>query len=237
MTEGAHPEAMVHFVGGGPGAPDLLTLRAAEVIGEADVVIWGRNLLMEEVVSRHARPGAEIVPWPPATMKDLHAIYDRAAAEGIRVARLYAGDPTIFARIHEEIGDVTERGLPFAIVPGVSAVGAAAAALILDLTGAREDPRALVLTSRDGPMPDPGAMTAAFMAGREPEELQGKLLAAGYAEHTPCAIAHRVSWPDERLTRCRLGELAERLREQPDGHQTLVLAGPGAAGELTFSAR
>jgi len=229
MNGAVHPDAIVHFIGGGPGAPDLLTLRASDIIGEADVVIWGQHLLMEEVVTRHARAGAEIVQWPPATMKDLHAVYDRAAAEGLRVARLYAGDPTIFARIHEEIGDVTERGLPYEVVPGVSAVGAAAAALVWDLTGAREQSRPLVLTSRDGPIRDPGATTVVFMAGREPGELQGKLLAAGYANDTPCAIAFRVSWPDEQLTHCRLAELAERVSEHEVGSHTLVLVGTGPA--------
>ena len=223
-----HPSAKVHFVGGGPGAPDLLTLRAAEVIGEADVVIWGRNLFMEEVVTRHARADAEVVPWPPATMKDLHAVYDRAAADGLRVARLYAGDATIFARIHEEIGDVSARGLPFEVVPGVSAVGAAAAALVWDLTGAREETRPLVLAKRDGAMPGASATTVVFMARREPDDLSANLLAAGYDGDTPCAIAHRVSWPDEQLTSCRLAELADRLRELPDGHQTLVLVGSGS---------
>ncbi len=220
---------MVHFVGGGPGAPDLLTMRAAGIITAADVVIWGRNLLMEEVVTRHAREGAEILPWPPATMKDLHAVYDRAAAEGLKVARLYAGDPTIFACIHEEIGDVTERGLPYAVVPGVSAVAAAAAALVLDPTGAGEQTRPLVLTTRDSGVPEPGSTTAVFMAGREPEALQEALVGAGYAPDTRCAIAHRVSWPDERLITCRLLELAERLSENEPGPHTLVLVNAGPA--------
>lgn len=221
---------MVRFIGGGPGAPDLLTLRAAEALATADVVIWGRNLLMEEVVTRHAGEGAEIVPWPPATMKDLHAVYDRAAVEGLQVARLYAGDPSVFARIHEEIADVTQRGLRLEVVPGVSAVNAAAAAAVWDLTGAREDKRPLVLTTRHAGFPDPAATTAVFMAGREPEELQGELLAAGYTGDTPCVVAHRVSWPDESVVACRLAGLADRLGEQEAGQQTLVLVGRGAAG-------
>jgi len=229
MSPATHPAAMVHFVGGGPGAPDLLTLRAAEVIAAADVVIWGRNLLMEEVVKNHAAEGAEIVPWPPATMKDLHEVYDRAAAEGLRVARLYAGDATIFARIHEEIADVTERGLPFEVVPGVSAVGAAAAAAVWDLTGAREETRPLVLTTRDAGFPGAPVTTAVFMAGREPEELRARLVSAGYPGDAPCVVAHRVSWPDESIVTCRLAELAERLGEHGGGPHTLVLVGPGGA--------
>ena len=218
---------MVHFIGGGPGAPDLLTLRGAELIAEADVVVWGANLLLEETVTRHARAGAELVPWPPATMNDIRAVYDRAAAEGLRVARLYAGDPGVFARLHEETGDVVARGLPFEVVPGVSAVGAAAAAAVWDLTGAKDDKRALVVTSRDRGFPDTSATTAVFLAGREPEELQQELLAAGYPAQAPCLVAHRVSWPDEAIVRCRLEELAARLGELEQGAQTLVLLGRG----------
>jgi precorrin-4/cobalt-precorrin-4 C11-methyltransferase len=220
--------AMVHFIGGGPGAPDLLTLRAAEVIAAADVVIWGRNLLMEETVTRHARKDAELVPWPPATMRDLHAVYDRAAAQGLRVARLYAGDPTIFARIHEEVGDVTARGLPYAIVPGVSAVGAAAAALSWDLTGPRDDLRPLALVHRDVGGCDATAATAVFGAAREPDELQRRLLESGYAPDTQCAVARRVSFPDESLTSCPLSDLADRLRDDEGNRHTLVLVRPGS---------
>jgi precorrin-4/cobalt-precorrin-4 C11-methyltransferase len=229
MTTSVHPRATVHFIGGGPGAPDLLTLRAAKLIAAADVVIWGKNLLMEEAVTRHAREGAELVPWPPATMRDLHGVYDRAASEGLAVARLYAGDATIFARIHEEIGDVAERGLPYEIVPGVSAVGAAAAALAWDMTGPRDDQRPLTLVHRGGTFGDSrGATrgaTAVFGAGRDPDDLQQRLIEGGYASDTPCAVARRVSFPDQSVTVCPLAELADRLREQEGGHHTLVLVG------------
>lgn len=224
---------MVHFLGGGPGSPDLLTVRAAELIAAADVVVWGANLLMEECATRYARAGAELVPWPPATMNDIHAVYDRAAAEGLKVARLYAGDPAILARIHEETGDVAARGLPFAVVPGVSAVGAAAAAAVWDLTGTREEKRPLVLSTRDRGFPDPSATTAVFLAGREPAELQDKLLAAGYAADTPCLVAVQVSWPEQRLVHCALADLAEEVEEHARGQQTIVLVGrggPEAAG-------
>jgi precorrin-4/cobalt-precorrin-4 C11-methyltransferase len=229
----AHQGAMVHFIGGGPGAPDLLTLRAAEIITAADVVIWGANLLMEEAVTRHARADAELVPWPPATMRDLHAIYDRAAAEGLRVARLYAGDPTIFARVHEEIGDVTERGLAYEIVPGVSAVGAAAAAVAWDMTGPLDDQRPLRLVHRGGAGANARGATAVFGAGKEPDELQQRLLEGGYASDTPCAVARRVSFPDESLTVCPLSELADRLREQEGRSHTLVLVGPGTRPSIS----
>lgn len=229
MTASAHPRGMVHFVGGGPGAPALLTLRGAEVIADADVVIWGQNLLMEEAVTRHAREDAELVPWPPATMKDLHAVYDRAASDGLRVARLYAGDPTIFARVREEIADVTERGLPYEIVPGVSAVGAAAAALAWDLTGPRDDHRPLSLVHEAGTIGDAqGHAMAVFCAGLDPDELQRRLLEGGYAPDTPCAVARRVSFPDEHVAVCRLADLAERLGEHEAGRHTIVLVVPGA---------
>src|SRR5258707_3866007 len=87
----------VFLIGGGPGAADLVTLRGARAIARSDIVIWGRPLVTEELVSEHSRPDAEIIAWPPATMAELEAAYDRAAAAGLTVARLHSGDPAAYA--------------------------------------------------------------------------------------------------------------------------------------------
>ena len=223
----------VYFVGGGPGAPDLLTLRGARAIAAADVVIWGRSLLMEEVVTEHAPEHAELLPWPPATMAQILATYDRAKEEGLVVARLHAGDPTIYGKVHREIQEVSARGLPYELVPGVSALGAAAAALGRELT-APGAPRSLILAShgeRDAPPPGQrvrelarhGATMALFMSAKRPYELADELLQGGYGPDTPCAVVHRASWPEEAVLTCRLDELGDRLSGR---EQTLILVGP-----------
>lgn len=232
--------AKVWFIGGGPGAPDLLTVRAARVLGEADVVIWGRALLAEATVADHARAGAELVPWPPATMSDIYDVYERAAREDLVVARLFWGDPAIFGGVRDEANEASSRGLPFEVVPGVSSLGAAAAALGRELTKAPGDSPPLILAApRDDPAPGQsirdlashGATMALFMAGKRAEEVQAELLGGGFSTDTPCAVASRVTWPDELVLTCRLDELAGTIEERELERHSLVLVGPALAGE------
>jgi precorrin-4/cobalt-precorrin-4 C11-methyltransferase len=221
-------DGKVWFLGGGPGAPELLTLRAAETIAAADVVIWGRNLLMEEAVTRHSRSDAELMPWPPTTMAQILEAYERARDDGLLVARLYAGDPSVFGKMGEEIGRLRELALDYEIVPGVGSLGAAAAALEIELTTAGEASPPLVL-ARESALPDladGGATLALFMAGAEPRELQSELEKRGYGPGTACAVAHRVSWPEQVLFTCSLAELAARVEEHGFDRQTLILVGP-----------
>lgn len=233
---------MVYFVGGGPGAPDLLTIRGARTIAAADVVVWGQQLLMESAVTEHARPEAELLPWPPLSLDELKGVYDRVKAEDLVLARVQSGDATLFGTLAEEIGWARERGLAYEVVPGVSAVAATAAALGSELTS-KDSSQPLVLGRRgpDGglpslpgpPLAEPdglGATLALFMAAKQPHELQEELLAGGYAPETPCAIGYRVSWPEEVLVRCRLDELGQRVSDHELGHLTLVLVGFGQDG-------
>ena len=224
--------ARVWFIGGGPGAPDLLTLRGAEAIAEADVVIWGRNLLMEETVTRHAREDAELLPWPPATMEELLGAYDRAKEGDLVVARLVGGDPAVYVKLGDELDRVRELGLPHEIVPGVGSLGAAAAALGGELVTAGTE-QALILVPRGGSVEElarHGATMTVYMAGDRPRELQAELLAGGYPPETSCAVVHRVSWPDEEVFRCRLEELGERVEGGGLERHTLIILGPGVPG-------
>lgn len=227
--------AKLWFLGGGPGAPDLLTVRAARVLAEADVVIWGQSLLSEQTVKEHADPKAELVPWPPAKMSDIYAVYERAARDDLLVARLFWGDPAIYGGVRDEAEEARKRGLECEVVPGVSALGASAAALRTELTKAPDDPPPLILAApRDDPaegqsvreLAAHGATMALFMAGKRGEQLQADLLAGGFAPDTPCAVAHRVTWPDEVVLTCRLDQLADTMGKPELERHTLVLVGP-----------
>ena len=227
--------AKVWFLGGGPGASDLLTVRAAKVLGEADVVIWGQSLLSEETVREYARAEAELVPWPPATRSDIYAVYDRAVRDDLIVARLSWGDPALYGGVRDEAREASSRGLPVEGVPGVSSLGAAAAVLCTELTQAPDDPPPLILAApRDDPPPaqrirdlaSHGATMAFFMAGKRGAQLQVDLLAGGFHPDTPCAVAHRVTWPDEVVLTCRLEQLAETMNDPELERHTMVLVGP-----------
>lgn len=223
------------FLGAGPGAADLLTVRAARALAEADVVVWGMSLMNDGVVEEHARADAELVPWPPATMADIHAVYDRAAQEGLVVARLLWGDPALFGSVRDEVREARARGLDYEIVPGISAFNAAAAALEIDLTVAPKSSRPLILTQARGEpvrireLARHGATMAIFMIGERAEELERELIAGGYEPGAPCAIAHRLTRTDgvgEVVVTCRLDELAATVAARDLDRNSLVIVGP-----------
>lgn len=239
------PAARVTFVGAGPGAADLLTLRGARAIAAADLVLWARSLVMEELVGEHARADAELLDSAPLTLEDQHRIYERVAREGLRMARVHSGDTSIYSALGEQIRMLDEIGLDYEVVPGVGALSAAAAALGRELT-VPERAQSLIVTRREGRSPMPpgerieafaahGTTMALFLSVGRARELQGELIAGGYAPEAPCAVVHRASWPDERVIRCRLDELAERVAEAGISRQAIVLVGPGLSEAGTRS--
>lgn len=215
------------FIGAGPGAPDLLTLRGARAIAAADIVVFGANLVMGEVVSENARPDAEVIAWPPASMDEILAAYETAAADDLAIARVVGGDPAIYVDMSEEIDRAGELGMDWQIVPGVGSLSAAAAAVGRELVTARTD-QVLVLASARADLEAvarPGAVAALYMSGEEGDEVQRRLLAVGHPAHTPCSIVNRASWPDESLVACRLDELANHLSDSRFARQTIVVVG------------
>jgi precorrin-4/cobalt-precorrin-4 C11-methyltransferase len=231
---------LVSFVGAGPGAEDLLTLRAVRVLAEADMVIWARSLVGEGVLT-HVREGAEVHASDDRTLEQITALYRRAVDQRLRVARLQSGDPAVYGAIHEQMRVCAELGLPYEIVPGVSSLGAAAAALGHELT-IPDVSQTLILTRRATRTSMPsnerlvelaahGTTMALFLSVRRPRELQQELLDGGYGPDTPCAVVYRASWPDEIVIRCRLTELAAEIRGAKITTQALVLIGPGLDGE------
>jgi precorrin-4/cobalt-precorrin-4 C11-methyltransferase len=226
----------VWFIGAGPGAPDLLTLRGTRLIGEADVVIWARSLVNEGVLE-HARPHAEIVESTTIPLEGVRRIYERAVAEDLKVARVHSGDPSIYGAVMEQIEVCEEFGLEWEIVPGVSSLGAAAAAIGRELT-VPEISQSLILTRRASrtPMPEGediasfaahGTTMAIFLSAARPRALQRELLEGGYAPETQCAVVYKASWPDEQVITCPLKRLAESVREAGFTRQALILIGPG----------
>lgn len=234
----------VWFVGAGPGAADLLTLRGAQVIAAADVVIWASSLVHEDVLE-HAGDGAEILDSKVMTLEDVLAVYQRAVSEDLVVARIHSGDPSIYGALQEQLERCDELGLDWEIVPGVTSVAAAAAAAGRELT-IPEVAQSVVFTrmATRTPMPEGedirsfaahGTTMALFLSASRPAKLQADLLAGGYAPETPCIVGYRITWPDERLQRCRLDELATTIRDMGVTMHTLVLVGPALDANGTRS--
>jgi precorrin-4/cobalt-precorrin-4 C11-methyltransferase len=235
-------DGRVVFVGAGPGAADLVTLRGARAIAAADVVVWAASLVHPDVV-REARADALVVDSSKLTLEAVEAVYARAARESLVVARVHSGDPSLWGGIAEQIERCRALGLAVEVVPGVSSFAAVAAAVQRELT-VPEVAQSVVLTRLEGgktPMPERervrafaahGATMAVFLSAAHGRRLQAELLAGGYPPDTPCVVGYRVSWPEELVLRCRLADLAATLRERKLHKHTLVLVGPAldAAG-------
>jgi precorrin-4 C11-methyltransferase len=236
-TAGAAPtQGLVSFVGAGPGAADLLTLRAATVIAAADIVIWASSLVHEDVLT-HARDDAEIVDSAALPLEGVEPLYRRAAADGLRVARIHSGDPALWGAVAEQRAICERVGIAHETIPGVSAAAAAAAVVDAELT-VPEVAQSVVLTRLEGgktPMPPGetvrsfaahGTTMVLFLSAARARQLQQELLAGGYAPKTPCVVAYRVSWEDEAVARCNLDQLAETVRARRWWKHTLILVGP-----------
>ena len=230
----------VWFVGAGPGAADLLTFRGAAAIASADVVVWAASLVSPDVLA-HASAQAELLDSSALTLERVTEVYDRAVRERLVVARVHSGDPTLYGAIQEQIAECELRGLPWEIVPGVSSLGAAAAAVGRELTipGIAQSvvlTRLATRTSNSMPRREQvrelarsQTTMALFLSCSRPHALQAELEAGGYPPETPCAVVYRASWPDEVVIRCALGSLADRLRAARIHKQALVLVGPALA--------
>jgi precorrin-4/cobalt-precorrin-4 C11-methyltransferase len=234
---------MISFVGAGPGAPDLITVRGAARLAAADVVVWAASLVPEAVL-HHCRAGIELHDSKEMTLEEVVAVYERHPDAAI--VRLHSGDPTVYSAIGEQIDWCVTHERAFEIIPGVSSVAAAAAAAGHELTvpGVAQSVVLTRLAHRTAasmpagegvaPYARVGGTMAMFLSAARPEALQEELLApgSGYTHDTPALIASRVSWPDEQLVRSTVGELAADLHALGRTTTVLVLVGDalGAGG-------
>jgi precorrin-4/cobalt-precorrin-4 C11-methyltransferase len=235
----------VTFVGAGPGAADLITLRGARAIAAADTVIWASSLVQAEILD-HARPGAEIVDSAALSVEGVLPYYERAAAGGLRVARVHSGDPALWGAVQEQLDRARDLGLDVEIVPGVSAFSAVAAIAQQELT-VPEIAQSVILTRLEGgktPMPQGesirsfaahGTTMAVFLSAARSGRLAAELLAGGYSADTPVIVASRATWPDEELAWCTVGTLEETVKARRLWKHTLFLVGPALGAHGTRS--
>lgn len=235
----------VWFLGAGPGAADLLTLRAARVLGEADIVVWAASLVHQDVLA-HARPDAEVVDSATLPLEGVRPLYARAARDGLVVARVHSGDPALWGAVQEQRELCEELGLAYETVPGVSAFTAVAALVERELT-VPEVAQSVVLTRLEGgktPMPPGesvrelarhGTTMAVFLSAARARQLQEELLAGGYPPDTPAVVAHQATWPEELVVSCTVGTVADTVRAHRLWKHTLFLVGPALAAGGTRS--
>lgn len=241
MSDPALRPGFVSLVSAGPGDPELLTLKAARRLSEADVVLF--DDLASGPVLDHAAPEAELIAVgkragrPSARQEVVNELLVSHARAGRRVVRLKSGDAGIFGRLEEELVALTRAAIPFEIVPGVSSASAAAAAMGMPLTRRLTARRVQFVTGADvtGKLPqdinwaalaDPSVTTVVFMGQRSFPKLAEGLVAHGLPGTTPAMFAEAVGHPTQRLVQTTVDGLAQMMRQGPASQPGLILYGP-----------
>lgn len=229
---------MIYFIGAGPGATDLITVRGMRLLQKADVVIYAGSLVNPELLD-YCRPETTIYNSASMTLEQTVAAM-RDAPEGATVVRLHTGDPCLYGAIAEQMRELDKLGLAYEVVPGVSSFCGAAAALRAEYTLPNVS-QTVIITRTAGRTPVPEresirslaahqATMVLFLSTALTETLQGELLAGGYAAETPAAIVYKATWPEEKIFRCAVGTLHKTVTENGMKKTALIVVG-GCLGD------
>jgi len=224
----------VHFIGAGPGAPDLITVRGLKLIERSPVCLYAGSLVPEEIVAS-APEGARVIDTAPLTLDEILAEMADAHGKGLDVARVHSGDPSLYGAIGEQIRRLDEMEIPFDITPGVPAFAAAAARLGAELT-LPDVSQTVILTRtamKSSAMPEgedlvtlgrSGATLAIHLSVRNLKKIQQELIPL-YGSDCPVVVAYRVGWPDEMILKATLGDVREEARAAKLTRTALILVG------------
>lgn len=226
--------SMVHFVGAGPGATDLITLRGKLLLEGADVVIYAGSLVNPQLLLDLKRE-SEVYNSAEMTLDEVVEIMETAVGQGKTVVRLHTGDPSLYGTIREQMAKLTALGIKYEICPGVSSFSAAAAALKSEYTVPGIS-QTVIITRAAGKTPVPkkesirmlaahGATMILFLSAGLLESVSEDLIAGGYEPNTPAAIVYKASWPQEAIVRCTVSSLAKSAAENQISKTALVCIG------------
>lgn len=227
-------ETVVHFIGAGPGDAELITVKGARLLREADVVVYAGSLVDRELVRTYA-PDAQVHDSAAMNLEETTAVLVAAVSVGKRAVRLHTGDPAIFGAIQEQMAELDKLGIAYAVIPGVTSAFAAAAALKQELT-LPEVAQTVILTRIAGRTPVPageglsrlaqiGATLVIYLSVSMIEEVVAELLQGAYTGATPAAVVAKASWPDEQVVEGTLADIAARVRAAGIERQALILVG------------
>ena len=236
----------VYFIGAGPGAQDLITVRGAEILKRVPMVMYAGSLVPPEVL-RYCKPDAEIIDTAKLDLDQQEAHYRNARALDREVARVHSGDPAIYGATAEQMRRLDKLEIPYEVVPGVSSFTAAAASLSSELTkpGISQTVILTRVSGRASPVPDKealcelaksGAALCIFLSGPHLRRIVTELRPY-YPPDTPVALVHRASWPDERSHRSTLGRLLTEVKAKDWRLTTLLLVGRVLSREVAAESR
>jgi len=227
-------DTLVHFIGAGPGDAELITLKGARLLGEADVVVYAGSLVDRELVRTHA-PNAEVWDSAGMSLEDTTGVLAEAVARGRRAVRLHTGDPAIYGAIQEQMAELDRLGIGYAVVPGVSSAFAAAATLKQELT-LPEVTQTVILTRLAGRTPVPererlseiariGATMVIYLSVGMIDKVVDELLQGAYTRETPVAVVAKATWPDEEVVEGTLADIAAKVAAAGIAKQALIIVG------------
>jgi precorrin-4/cobalt-precorrin-4 C11-methyltransferase len=225
---------MIHFVGAGSGAPDLITVRGKKYLEEADVIIYAGSLVNPELLS-YAKADCEIHNSAKMTLEQVLEVMEKAEEKGLTTVRLHTGDPCIYGAIREQMDALDEKGISYDYCPGVSAFCGAASALNLEYT-LPDISQSVIITRMEGRTPVPPkesiqsfaahqATMVVFLSTGMLEELSRRLIEGGYTADTPAAIVYKATWEDEKSFVCTVGTLAQTAKENNITKTALMIIG------------
>jgi len=225
---------MVNFVGAGPGAPDLITVRGMELLKEADLVIYAGSLVNPALLS-NVKPGARVLDSKEMTLEEVIAAAEENEKAGGMTVRLHTGDPSVYGAIREQMDALDRLGIAYRVCPGVSSFCAAAAALDLEYTlpGISQS---VIISRTAGRTPVPEAERASALAGHGATmvfflstglagQLSEELISGGLSPDTPAAVVYKASWPEEKTVRCSVGTLPGAVQELGVRNTALIIVG------------
>lgn len=223
---------MIHFVGAGSGAVDLITVRGDRLLREADIVIYAGSLVNKELLSI-TKPECEIYDSAKMTLDQVLAVM--VPNKEKKIVRLHTGDPSIYGAIREQMDRLKEEGIEYEVCPGVSSMCGAAAALKAEYT-LPDVSQTVIVTRMAGRTPVPErenirslaahhATMVIFLSSGMTEKLKAELIAGGYEETTPCAIVYKATWPEQKVIRGVLKELPEMAKENNITKTALIVVG------------
>ena len=229
---------MIHFVGAGCGAADLITLRGKRLIEEADVIIYAGSLVNPELLS-WKKENCTVYNSAKMTLEEIFSVMQQAEQEGKTTVRLQTGDPSIYGAIREQMDLLDEAGIAYDSCPGVSSLCGAAAALNMEYT-LPDIAQSVVITRTAGrtPVPDRESVRSfaahkttmvLFLSAGLLDKAAAELVAGGYDAKTPAAIVYKASWPDERSYICTVDTMADCARENNVTKTALIIVGDAVA--------
>ncbi len=225
---------MVHIVGAGPGAPDLITVRGKELLEKADVIIYAGSLVNPALLD-YKKPDCAVYDSAKMTLEEVIEVVVQAESGGKMTVRLHTGDPCIYGAIREQMDELDHRGISYEICPGVSSFCGAASAMKMEYT-LPEVTQSVIITRMAGRTPVPeresiasfaahGATMVIFLSTGMLKELSNELIRGGYSPETPAAICYKATWPEEKTVVCTVSTLEECAQREQIRKTALILVG------------